>query len=82
MYGHPIWQSIDKQGKFANPTRGQLNMENTFYSVPVPENLISRDWFGRPVLRQPGSFFIHRLILVLSHGIPPNFCGGVHLFII
>ena len=35
MHGHPIWQSIDQQGKFANPTRGQLNMENIFYPVPV-----------------------------------------------
>ena len=48
----------------------------------APDNLISRDWFGRPVLRQPGSLFILRLTLVLTHGIPPNFRSGVHLFII
>ena len=35
MYGHSIWQSIDQQGKFADPTRGQLNMDFCFYPVPV-----------------------------------------------
>ena len=36
----------------ANPARGQLNRENDFFLSPfVPENLVSRDEFGRPVPR-------------------------------
>ena len=48
----------------------------------APKNLVSRDGLGRPVPRQrvhsPHSV---RLNLVLTHGIPPYFRGGVHLFI-
>ena len=47
-----------------------------------PENLISRDGFSCPIPRQPGSFSILRLNLVLTHGITTNFCGGVHIIII
>ena len=46
MYGHPIWQSIAQQGKFANPTPGQLNMENNF----------------NPVLVRAGEFHLARLV--------------------
>ena len=43
----------DQPGKVANPARGQLNREMDF-SVPfAPKNLVSRDGFGSPVLRQP-----------------------------
>ena len=35
---------MDQPGKVANPARGQLY---------VPENLVSRDGFSRPVPRQP-----------------------------
>ena len=46
---------MDRPGKVANPARGQLNREN---DIPlstwcVPENLVSRDGFSRPVPRQP-----------------------------
>ena len=27
--------SMDQKGKFANPTRGQVNRENILFSVPV-----------------------------------------------
>ena len=39
----------------ANPARGQLNREDKFSPVSLfaPENLISRDRFGRPAPRQP-----------------------------
>ena len=38
----------------ANPARGQLNRENDIPLSPcVPENLVSRDGFSRPVPRQP-----------------------------
>ena len=46
----------------------------------VPENLVSRDGFGSPVPRQPAHPLL-RLNLVLTYGIPPEFRGGVHLFI-
>ena len=36
----------------------------------APENLVSRDKFGRPVPRQPAQ---------LPHGIPPAFRDGVHI---
>ena len=54
MYGHHIYQSMDQPGKVANPARGQLNRENDIpLSLCVPENLVSRDGFSRPVPRQP-----------------------------
>ena len=45
---------MDQPGKVANPARGQLNRENNIpLSACVPENLVSRDGFSRPVPRQP-----------------------------
>ena len=45
---------MDQPGKVANPARGQLNRENNVPLSPcVPENLVSRDGFSRPVPRQP-----------------------------
>ena len=41
-------------GKVANPARGQLNREkHNPLSLCVPESLVSRDGFSRPVPRQP-----------------------------
>ena len=52
-------------------------------SAFAPENLVSRDGFGsRPVPRQPAHLHTHRLNLVLTYRIPPEFRGGVHLFIL
>ena len=70
-------------GKVAYSGRGQLNRENEHLPVPfAPENLVSRDWFGRPVPRQPAHSPHQSSIinLVLTHGIPPDFRGGVHFF--
>ena len=43
--------------KLSNPARGELiklDRENEYSPVPVlPENLVSRDGFSRPVPRQP-----------------------------
>ena len=48
---------MDQPGKVANPARGQLNRENDIPLSPcVPENLVSRDGFSRPVPRQPAHF--------------------------
>ena len=45
---------MDQPGKVANPARGKLNRENNVPLSPcVPENLVSRDEFSRPVPRQP-----------------------------
>ena len=45
---------MDQPGKVANPARGQLNREiNILLSPCVPENLVSRDGFSRPVPLQP-----------------------------
>ena len=52
---------------------------NISLSAFVPENLVSRNGFGSPVPREPAH--LHRPNLVLTYGIPPEFRGGVHLFI-
>ena len=44
---------MDQPDKVANPARVQLNRENEYSPVPVPENLVSRDRFSRPVPHQP-----------------------------
>ena len=56
MYGHHALQNLDQPGKVANLARVQLNRENENFtkislSPFAPENLVSRDGFGRPVLR-------------------------------
>ena len=71
---------MDQPGKVANPARGQLNRENNILPSPcVPENLVSRNGFSRPV-RVSLLISTLRLNLVLTYGIPPDFSGGVHLF--
>ena len=50
---------MDQPGKVANPARGQLNREmNILLSLCVPENLVSRDGFSRPVPRQPAHLHV------------------------
>ena len=45
---------MNQPGKVANPARGQLNRENNIPLSPcMPENLVLRDGFSRPVPRQP-----------------------------
>ena len=49
---------MDRPGKVANSARGQLNRENVFFLFAfTPENLVSRDVFGRPVPRQPAHLY-------------------------
>ena len=69
---------MDQPGKVANPVRGQLNRKNE--SAYAPENLVSRDGFGSPVLRQPDHLHI-QAESGAYFGIPTDFRGGVHLFI-
>ena len=66
---------MDQPGKVANPARGRLNISLSAFAA---ENLVSRDGFGSPVPRQPAHF---RLSMVLTYGIPPEFRGGLHLFV-
>ena len=73
---------MDQPGKVANPTRVQLNRENGYSPVPVLAlefGLARRVQPSRPA--STCSFSILRLNLVLTYGIPPEFRGGVHLFI-
>ena len=51
-----------------------------FLSPFAPENLISRDGVRPSRPASARSFSILRLNLVLTHGIPPDFRGGIHLF--
>ena len=45
---------MDQPVKVANPARGQLNREMYIPLSPrVPQNLVSRDGFSRPVPREP-----------------------------
>ena len=49
---------MDQPGKVANPARGQVNRKVSIsLSLFAPENLVSRNGFGSPVLRHP---FIYR----------------------
>ena len=45
--------SRDQPGKVANPVRGQPNREILSLSAFAPENLVSRDRFGRSIPHQP-----------------------------
>ena len=89
MYGHTTYskRSMDKPGKVASlAPRGQLNGENNHFPVRVRarEFGLARRGFGSSVPRQP-AHHLHtysvRLNLILTYGIPPEFRGGVHLFI-
>ena len=45
---------MDQQGKATNPACGKLKGKlNITLSPYIPENLVSRDRFSRPVPRQP-----------------------------
>ena len=73
---------MDQPGEVNNPARGQLNTENEYFSVRVRAREFSLARRDRPSRPASGcAFSILRLNLVLTHGIPPEFRGGVHLFI-
>ena len=73
---------LDQLGKVANPARGQLNRENKYSPVPIcarESGLAGRAQPSRPA--SACSFSKLRQNMVLTYGIPPEFRGGVHLFI-
>ena len=82
MYGHTYSKSMDQPGKVANPARGQLNREENknpcsrsclgIWSCETGSAVPSRVNLLIPILR---------LNLVRTYGIPPEFRGGVHLFV-
>ena len=69
-------------GKVANPARGQLNRENKYFLVPVHASEFGLTRLVHP-FRPASAYSLStlRLNLVLTHGVPPDFRGGVHLFI-
>ena len=71
---------MDQPGKVASRARGRLNRKNEYFlSAFVPENLVSPDGLSRPASACSTPYL--GLNLVLTYGIPPEFRGGVHLFI-
>ena len=75
---------MDQPVKVANPAGGHLTGKkmNTSVSAFAPEKLISRDGFGSPVPRQPAHLITQAESGACFYGIPPEFRGGVHLFIL
>ena len=83
MYGHIYSKSMDQPGKVASPARGQLNRENEYFPVRVRSclRIWSRETGSAVPSRVSLLISILRLNMVLTYGIPPEFRGGVHLFI-
>ena len=78
MYDHTYIKSRDQAGKVANPARGQLMREKSYFPVPVrAEKMVSRDGFGSPVPRQPAHLHTQTEYDAFSR----EFRDGVHLFI-
>ena len=81
MYGHTFSKSMAQPGKVANPARGQLNRENE-YSPVCPRSCLtiwSRETVSAIPSRVSLLISILRLNMVLTHGIPSEFRGGVHI---
>ena len=70
---------MDQPGNIANLARGQLSREKEYFPVPVcaSESGLAR-WVRPSRPASACSFSTLRLDLVLTHGIPPDFGGGVH----
>ena len=82
MVSHIHSKRQDQPGKVAHPARGQLNRENEYFSVPGSRLTIwSRETGSAVPSRVSLLISILRLNLVLTYGTPPDFRGGVYLFI-
>ena len=71
---------MDQPGKVANPVRDQLNRETYIYFFPCPRLRL------RIRSRETGSTVPSRVSLIIlytrvNRGIPPDFRGGVLLFV-
>ena len=80
-----IWsthsKSKDQPGNVANPARGKLSRENNISLSLFAPKKWSGDTGSAVPLRVSLLISILGLNLVLAYGIPPDFRGGVHLFI-
>ena len=82
MSGHTYSKSMDQPGKVANPARGQLNREEKENSCSRScLGIWSRETSSAVPSRVSLLISILRLNLVRTYGIPPEFHGGVHLFV-
>ena len=81
MYGQTYSKSIDQPGKAASPAR---SAEQGKLMFPCPRSCL-RIWSHETGSAVPSRVSllvsILRLNLVLTYGIPPEFRGGVYLFI-
>ena len=73
---------MDQSSEVANPARGQLNRECIFPCFCTRLRIWSRETGSAITSRVSLLISILRLNLVLTYGIPPEFRGGVHLFIL
>ena len=76
---------MDQPSKVGNPAGGEVDRENGLYGSSCPRSRLtiwSRET-GSTILSRVSlcSFSTLRLNLVLTCGIPPDFRGGVHIFI-
>ena len=78
MYGHTYSKSMHQPGKVATPARGQL----IFPCLCSRLRFWSRETGSAVPSRIRLLISILRLNLVLTYGVPPEFRGGVHLFIL
>ena len=83
MSGHTYSKSKDQPSKDVKPARGQPNRKNYCFPVCPRLRLIiwSRETVAAVVSRVSLLISVLRLNLVLTYGIPPEFRGGVHLWI-
>ena len=72
MCGHHIKQSTNQPGKVANPVHGQLNGEK----ISCPRSRL-RIWFRETGLAVPSRVSL----LILTHWIPPDVHGDIHIFL-
>ena len=76
-------KSMDQSGKVANPARDQLNRKKIIFPCPRSRLKIwSRETGPAVPSRVSLLISILRRNLVLTYRIPPEFRGGVHLFIL
>ena len=81
IYSHTYSKSMDQPGKVANRARGQLNREKNIFPCPRSRlRICSRETGSAVPSRVSLLISILRLNMVLTHGVLPEFRGGVHLF--
>ena len=83
MYGYTYSKSVDQPVKVANPARESAEQRNLIFPCRRSRQRIwSRETGSTVPSRVSLLISILRLNLMLTYGIPPEFRGGVHLFIL